>query len=238
MTGAWLTDAATAVHCRLLNAAERTGIAPRLDPVGIMKAYARGLFPMGRPGSDRRIAWFYPDPRGVLPLQAFHVPHRLGETMASGRYRVTVDHDFVGTIDACAVVAPDRPERWINETIRMVWIALHRQGHAHSVEVWQDDARAGGLYGVALGGAFFAESMFSHRRDGSKVALAHLVVLLRGAGFTMLDTQFPSRHLQQFGGTAISRADYRARLADAIAAPARFCGEPDAGLHRLLRSAS
>lgn len=208
--------------CRLLNLAERLGVAPKLTPARMLRAYALGIFPMGRSATDERLAWFYPEPRGILPLDGFHLPRRLADTVKSGRYRVTFDVDFAAIVDGCAASNPDRPDTWINAGMRALAIDLHRRGHAHSIEIWSETRIVGGLFGVALGGAFFAESMFGRTRDASKVALVHLVARLRQCGFAILDTQFGSEHLAQFGGIRIARADYRVRLADALSREACF----------------
>jgi leucyl/phenylalanyl-tRNA--protein transferase len=166
--------------------------------------------------------------RGVLPIDAgFHLPRRLARTVLSGAFRVTADVDFAGAIAGCARPAPGREDTWINPEIERLFAALHRQGHAHSVEVWDSGGQmVGGLYGVALGGAFFGESMFSRVRDASKVALVHLVALLRLSGFTLLDTQFLTAHLAQFGAVEIPRPDYKRWLAEAVEVPARWTPTP------------
>ena len=188
----------------------------------MLRAYSVGLFPMAQSADTDELAWFDPDPRGILPLDSFHLPHRLSRTVRSARYRVTADRDFDATIANCAEATAERPNTWINGTIHRIFSELHEAGFAHSVEVWQEDALVGGLYGVALGGAFFGESMFSRARDASKVALVHLVARLKHCGFTLLDTQFVTEHLAQFGATQIPRGEYRRRLAQALRTPAEF----------------
>lgn len=174
-----------------------------------------------------RLHWLDPELRGVLPIAGFHLPRRLARTALSARFRVTSDVDFATTLAGCAAPAQGRDDTWINPEIVQLFTALHQDGVAHSVECWEGEAMVGGLYGVALGGAFFGESMFSRARDASKVALVHLVARLALGGFTLLDTQFLTRHLTQFGAHEIPRATYKARLADALEIGATW-GEPDA----------
>ena len=193
-----------------------------LTPALLLRAYAVGIFPMAQSATDDRLAWFDPDPRGILPLDAFHLPRRLRRTVRSGRFKVTADRDFAGVIDGCADSTDFRPNTLINQQIKKLCLELHRMGRAHSVEVWDGEALVGGLYGVALGGAFFGESMFSRVRDASKIALVHLVTRLRYCGFELLDTQFATEHLFQFGAIEIPRADYRRRLARALVLNCRF----------------
>ena len=187
-----------------------------LTPTLLLRAYSVGIFPMAQSASDDRLAWFDPDPRGILPLDRFHIPRRLARTVRAERYQVTADADFAAVIDGCAADTVTRPSTWINGQIRALCLELHRMGRAHSIEVWDGAQLVGGLYGVSLGGAFFGESMFSRARDASKVALVHLVARLRQGGFTLLDTQFATEHLAQFGATEIPRAAYRALLAAAL----------------------
>jgi leucyl/phenylalanyl-tRNA--protein transferase len=194
----------------------------------LLRAYRNGLFPMAETRDSERLYWLDPEARGVLPLEKFHLPRRLARTVLSGPYSVTADADFSGVIAACAMPAPGREETWINPQIEKLFTALHREGHAHSVETWLDGALAGGLYGVALGGAFFGESMFSRARDASKVALVHLVARLRLGGFVLLDAQFVTSHLAQFGAVEYARGAYHERLEAAVNRPARFIAAPDA----------
>ena len=191
--------------------------APLLTPEILLSAYAQGLFPMAERRDDPTLFWVSPEKRGVIPLDGFHVPRRLARTVRSNRYRVTSDQAFVKVMHACAAPAPGREQSWINDEILRLYTALHAGGHAHSVECWEGDALAGGLYGVSLGAAFFGESMFSAARDASKVALVALVEMLRRGGFLLLDTQFLTPHLAQFGAYEIPREDYLARLHVAIA---------------------
>ncbi|WP_215762166.1 leucyl/phenylalanyl-tRNA--protein transferase [Acetobacter sp. P1H12_c] len=187
-----------------------------LTPELILGAYAAGIFPMAADAEDEDLQWYDPDPRGILPLQGFHLSRRLMRTVLSGRFEVSVDQDFPGVMKACAAPAPGREETWINGEIFRLFCALHDMGYAHSVECRREGVLVGGLYGVALGGAFFGESMFSRATDASKVALVHLVARLRLGGFVVLDTQFGTDHLARFGGQEIPAADYKARLEQAV----------------------
>lgn len=200
-----------------------------LTPDLLLAAYASGFFPMADPERGGRIGWYAPDPRAVLPLGAFHVPKSLARVVRAGRFRVTADRAFGAVIRACAAPAPDRPTTWISDEIVAAYEALHRLGYAHSVECWDGDALAGGLYGVVLGGAFFGESMFSRARDASKVALVALVERLRAGGFVLLDVQMQTPHLARFGVTEIPRGVYERRLARALCVPARWPEAPPAG---------
>jgi leucyl/phenylalanyl-tRNA--protein transferase len=191
--------------------------APRITPELLLRAYAEGVFPMAERREDPVLFWVSPDRRGVLPLDAFHVPRRLARTVKSDCFAVTADAAFVDVMHACAAPAPDRHESWINAEIVRLYTALHASGHAHSLECWHEGRLVGGLYGVHLGGAFFGESMFSRVRDASKVALVHLVARLRRGRFRLLDTQFITGHLEQFGAIEIPRDAYLAQLREAIA---------------------
>lgn len=203
----------------------------------MLRAYRAGLFPMAETRAGDRLYWLDPELRGVLPLDGFHMPRRLLRTVLSGPYTVTADRDFAGVIAGCAESRPGREDTWINPQIERLFTELHHLGAAHSVEAWQGDSLAGGLYGVAIGGCFFGESMFSRARDASKVALAHLVARLRLGGFTLLDTQFVTRHLQQFGAVEIPRERYKAALALAVEVPAVWHAAPDpAALAAALRA--
>jgi len=197
-----------------------------ITPDLVLRAYRAGLFPMAESRAGQRLYWLDPALRGVLPLDCFHLPRRLRRTALSDRFQVTADADFAGVIAGCAEPAPGRDDTWINPEIERLFIALHRQGLAHSVEVWQRGTLVGGLYGVALGGAFFGESMFSRERDASKVALVHLVARLRLGGFRLLDTQFLTSHLAQFGALEVPKDEYKRRLADALDAVASWCSAP------------
>lgn len=192
----------------------------------VLRAYRHGLFPMAEGRAGDKLFWLDPVKRGVLPLDGFHLSRRLLRTVLSDTYRVTADENFAGTIAGCATPLPDRADTWINPQIERLFTELHRMGHAHSVETWQGGTLVGGLYGVALGGVFFGESMFSFARDASKVALVHLVARLRLGGFRLLDTQFVTSHLAQFGAEEIPRDTYRQQLTDAVDLPARWLADP------------
>lgn len=208
-----------------------------LTPEILLRAYAFGVFPMAEGRNQREVYWVDPKERGVLPLESFHLPRRLARTVRQKRFEVRVDHDFDGVLEGCAAPGVGRPDTWINGEIRRLSLSLYEMGFAHSVECWRDGKLVGGLYGVALGGAFFGESMFSRERDASKVALVHLVARLRLGGFLLLDTQFVTEHLQRFGAIEIPRDEYRSQLARAIAAPARFHSEvPDSALDAFVQS--
>ncbi|MDD5350378.1 MAG: leucyl/phenylalanyl-tRNA--protein transferase [Chthoniobacteraceae bacterium] len=181
-----------------------------IDPAFLLNAYARGIFPMGMPEGD--LAWFSPDPRGVLPLEGFHVPHGLERTLKKQRFEIRCDTAFGAVMRACA----EREETWIDAEILASYGELHRLGFAHSVEAWRAGELAGGLYGVALGGAFFGESMFHRETDASKVALHALVERLRARGFTLLDLQWVTPHLATFGAVEIPRPEYLRRLRAAL----------------------
>ena len=178
----------------------------------LLHAYRSGIFPMAERRDDPEIFWVDPRRRGVIPLDGFRMSRSLARRLRRDDYRITLNADFAGVLDGCA----DRGETWINAEIRRLYSELHARGHAHSLEVWMEGALAGGVYGVAIGGAFCGESMFSRRRDASKIALAWLVDLLRRAGFTLFDTQFLTDHLASLGGVEIGRAEYRKRLAEAL----------------------
>lgn len=193
----------------------------------ILRAYRHGLFPMAEGREGEKLYWLDPIKRGILPLDGFHLSRRLLRTVVSGPYTVTADRDFRGTIAGCATPQIDRLDTWINPRIETLFNELHTMGCAHSVETWLDGQLVGGLYGVSMGGAFFGESMFSFARDASKVALVHLVARLRLGGFTLLDTQFVTEHLTQFGATEIPRDRYKQMLAMAVDRPAVWLAEPD-----------
>src|SRR5580700_411793 len=182
--------------------------APLLTPDILLRAYAEGLFPMAERRDDPTLYWVSPEQRGVIPLDSFHVPHRLARTARSGRFTVTSDQAFAQVMEECAASRPGREESWINAEILRLYGALAASGHAHSVECWRDGKLAGGLYGVMLGAAFFGESMFSNETDASKVALVALVDMLKRGGFTLLDTQFLTPHLARFGAREIPRVEY------------------------------
>lgn len=199
----------------------------QVTPELMLRAYRAGLFPMAETRRGERLYWLDPEQRGVLPLERFHLPRRLKRTVLSGRFSVTADTDFQGVLRGCATPRPGREDTWINAEIERLFGELHRLGWAHSLECREQGRLVGGLYGVAMGGAFFGESMFSHARDASKVALVHLVARLRLGGFRLLDTQFVTVHLAQFGAEEIPRDDYKQLLANAAEAPARWLPNPD-----------
>jgi leucyl/phenylalanyl-tRNA---protein transferase len=187
----------------------------------LISAYATGWFPMA---VDGEIRWFSPDPRGILPLDSVHVPRRLARVLRQGVFRIEINRAFGEVIRACAADARDPldPGTWIDDEIIESYEALHERGFAHSVEAWRDDTLAGGLYGVALRGAFFGESMFFRETDASKVALVALVERLRGRGYQLLDTQWVTPHLHQFGAVEISRGAYLRRLERSLAVECSF----------------
>jgi leucyl/phenylalanyl-tRNA--protein transferase len=189
-----------------------------LTPEGIELAYRHGIFPMADERSGE-VLWFRPDPRAVIPLDGFHVSRSLARTLRRGRFEVRVDTAFETVMRGCA----DRPEgSWISERFVEVYGALHRAGKAHSVEAWRDRRLVGGVYGLALGGAFMAESMFHRETDASKVALAALVGRLSERGFTVLDVQYMTPHLESLGAVEITRREYERRLERALALDRTF----------------
>jgi leucyl/phenylalanyl-tRNA--protein transferase len=194
---------------------------------------------MAESADDPELFWVDPHRRGILPLDGFHVPHRLRRIVRQGSFEIRVDTAFEEVVRGCAEATEKRPNTWINEEIVRLYAALFARAAAHSVESWNDGILVGGLYGVSLGAAFFGESMFSRVTDASKVALVHLVARLRLGGYRLLDTQFLTPHLARFGGIEISRARYHRLLADALAYRASFPvalpdaarGDPLAALH-------
>ena len=206
------------------NSAELAGIAAvnRLTPEVLLRAYAVGMFPMAERRDDDTLYWIDPEKRGILPLDEFRVPRRLRREIRQHRFEIRCDTAFEEVMLCCAELGPDRSETWINDEIVRLYVELHRMGRAHSVECWLDGELAGGLYGVTLGAAFFGESMFSRETDSSKVALIHLVARLRLGAYTLLDTQFATAHLNQFGVVEITREEYREQLALALESQAVF----------------
>jgi len=202
----------------------------QITPELMLRAYRAGLFPMAETRRGERLYWLDPEQRGVLPLDRFHVPRRLLRTVLSERFQVAADADFAAAIRACAAAVPGREDTWINVEIERLFLELHRLGYAHSVECREAGELVGGLYGVALGAVFFGESMFSRVRDASKVALVHLVARLRLGGFRLLDTQFVTAHLAQFGAEEIPREDYKRLLAGAVELPPHWPLTPDPGM--------
>ena len=206
------------------------------DARDLLDCYARGVFPMADAREDSRVFLIDPERRGVIPLQGFHVPRRLARTVRADLFDVRVNTAFHEVVLACAASGPGRMETWINRPIEQLYLELHGIGHAHSVECWEDGELVGGLYGVSLMGAFFGESMFSRRRDASKVALVHLVARLIAGGYRLLDAQFMTEHLAQFGAREVARTEYRRRLAVALKVDAdfyRFTGDGAAVLQAI-----
>ena len=208
--------------------AHKTGAVPdappgvavitKVTPEVLLRAYAMGIFPMAASRDDAEIHWIDPKRRGIFPLDGFHISRSLARDLRNSPFRVTIDSDFAGVVAACA----DRSETWINADIATLYADLHQAGFAHSVEIWHQDSLVGGVYGVAIGAAFFGESMFSHRTNASKMALAYLMHRLRAGGYQLFDTQFLTPHLASLGAVEIARADYKTRLAAAIATSAQF----------------
>lgn len=210
--------------------ADRDGllaVGGRLDPEWLVEAYSRGIFPW--PLADGTLAWWSPDPRAVFEWDAFHVSRRLARTVRSGRFEVTIDRDFAGVIRACATSGDRRGATWITSGIERAYGALHELGIAHSLEVWREGELAGGIYGVALGGMFAGESMFSRHRDASKVALVHLIAHLRTRGYVLFDIQQYTAHAASLGASVLPRAEFLTRLASALRLPVTF-GEPSEGV--------
>lgn len=197
-----------------------------LTPEVLVRAYGAGVFPMSDSRDDPRIFWVEPEERGILPLDAFHVPKSLKKVVRRGTFDVRVDTAFPAVIRACAEPRPDETGAmggtWINKTIEDAYIEMFELGLAHSVECWRNGELVGGLYGIALKGAFFGESMFSRATDASKVALVHLVAHLKAGGYGLLDTQFVTAHLERFGAIEIPEGQYHARLSAAFRLDAEF----------------
>jgi leucyl/phenylalanyl-tRNA--protein transferase len=204
-----------------------------ITPDVLLRAYSIGLFPMAESREAESLFWVEPEARGVFPLDGLKVSRSLAKTLRADAFEVVADRDFAAVMNGCAA----RDKTWINAEILRVYGELFARGHAHSVEVYQDGALVGGLYGVSLGAAFFGESMFHLARDASKVALVHLLARLRRGGFVLLDAQFVTPHLAGLGAVEISREDYRERLAEAIDQPAEFsawpAGQPMSGAEAL-----
>lgn len=206
--------------------ASRDSAFVEITPEVLLKAYACGIFPMAESSDDPSLYWIEPERRGIMPLDAFHVPSRLARTVRSDRFTVICNADFPGVIDGCAEPQAGRSRTWINTRIRRLYGALFAGGHCHTVEAYLGEELVGGLYGVSLGGAFFGESMFHRVRDASKVALVHLVARLRLGGFRLLDAQFVTEHLATFGALEVSRRQYHRLLEGAVGAEARFDAQP------------
>ena len=196
---------------------------PPLGPDLMLRAYAAGIFPMSDGADDPRVFWVDPQIRGVMPLDGFRISRSLARRIRAEPFRVTVNADFAGVVAGCA----DREPTWINADLARVYGALHAGGFAHAVEVWDGPDLAGGIFGITIGAAFFGESMFSRRRDASKIAMAYLIARLRAGGFTLFDTQFVTDHLVCLGGVEIPRLAYRAALSKALTARADFLALPD-----------
>ncbi|GIK42245.1 MAG: leucyl/phenylalanyl-tRNA--protein transferase [Chloroflexota bacterium] len=192
----------------------------KLTPHLLLNAYSQGIFPMA--DEDGAIYWYDPDPRAIIPLENFHVSRSLARTIKQGKFEIRVDSAFRAVMQACAEPGPGREVTWISAKIIEAYCELHALGFAHSVETWLEGKLVGGLYGVAVGGLFAGESMFSRARDSSKVAMVYLVERLRRGGFVLLDTQFMTDHLRRFGTIEIPREEYQARLAHALTIWARF----------------
>ncbi len=206
--------------------ASRDNAAVDITPEVLLKAYACGIFAMATSADDHELHWIEPPLRGIISLDHFHVPGRLGRTVRSDRFTVTVNRDFDAVIAGCAAPKPGRGRTWINARLRNLYRRLHERGHCHSIEVYEGDELVGGLYGVSLARAFFGESMFHNARDASKVALVHLVARLRAGGFVLLDTQFITDHLKTFGASEISREQYQRELEAALVGQADFAALP------------
>lgn len=187
-----------------------------ITPHVLLKAYACGIFPMAESADDANLFWIEPEHRGILPLDAFHIPRRLRRTIRQDQFEVRVDSDFQGVIDGCAAPAEGRRKTWINTEIRRLYGALFDMGYCHTIETWREGRLVGGLYGVSLGAAFFGESMFAFERDASKVALAHLIARLIAGNYALLDTQFVTGHLSQFGTLEVPKARYDKMLEAAL----------------------
>lgn len=196
---------------------------PQISPELMVRAYAAGIFPMAEAADDLEVFWVDPQRRGVFPLDGFHISRSLRRRIRRGGYSARLDTDFGAVLAGCA----DREPTWINRDLASCYLALHARGIAHSVEIWDDEGLAGGVFGIALGAAFFGESMFSRRTDASKLALAHLVHRLRAGGFVLFDTQFLTSHLESLGAIEIPRADYRAQLSRALMLPADIAALPE-----------
>lgn len=190
-----------------------------LTPRLLLSAYTQGIFPMAH---EDGIYWYQPDPRAILPLDSFHAPRSLQRTVKKNPFRISADAAFEAVMRFCAAPGPQREDTWISEDLIVAYSRLHQLGFAHSVECWHKGKLVGGLYGVAIGGFFAGESMFSRQRDASKVALVYLVQRLHQQGFQLLDVQFMTDHLRRFGAVEISDADYQCRLQQALRVATKF----------------
>ncbi len=213
----------------------RDDILIEITPQVLLKAYACGIFPMAESADDPALYWIEPQFRGVLPLHEVHVPRRLRRTLRSTSLDIRIDTNFEGVIEGCAAQRPGRRSTWINDRIRYLYGELFRLGHCHTIEVWNEDRLVGGLYGVALDGAFFGESMFSLERDASKIALVYLTARLIHGGFRLLDTQFLTEHLSQFGTIEVDRQTFQRMLGEAMGVEGEFAKLPaSAGVNEVL----
>jgi leucyl/phenylalanyl-tRNA--protein transferase len=202
--------------------ASRDDIVIEITPQVLLKAYTCGIFPMAESADDPALYWIEPQHRGILPLDRVHVPRRLARTLRTSHAQVRIDTDIAGVIDGCATSRPGRRSTWINDRIRSLYKDLFDLGHCHTVEVWSSGRLVGGLYGVALNGAFFGESMFSYERDASKIALVYLAARLAHGGFRLLDTQFVTDHLRQFGTVELNREEFHRLLEKSLDVEADF----------------
>ena len=193
-----------------------SNLSIEITPQVLLKAYSCGIFPMAESANDPTLYWIEPEERGILPLDRVRVPKRLARTIRQEKFQVKVDSDFPGVLAGCAASRPGRRTTWINARIAELYAELFEMKHCHTIETWRDGRLVGGLYGVHLGGAFFGESMFSTERDASKVALVYLAARLIRGGFRLLDTQFVTDHLEQFGAIEISRPQFHKRLSEAL----------------------
>lgn len=223
--------------------ASRDDIMIEITPEVLLKAYSCGIFPMAESADDPALYWIEPQYRGILPLDDVHVPRRLARTIRTTDAVVRFDTDYDGVIAGCAASRPGRRSTWINARITSLYRELFLRGHCHTVEVWRGSTLVGGLYGVSLGAAFFGESMFSTERDVSKIALVHLAARLIAGGFTLLDTQFVTDHLKQFGTVEVEKAKFQQLLSCALARRADFQrlgsdASPDVVLDIIERAAS
>jgi leucyl/phenylalanyl-tRNA--protein transferase len=215
--------------------ASRDDIVIEITPQVLLKAYMCGIFPMAESADDPALYWIEPQHRGILPLDAVHVPRRLARSLRKSPFEVKVDSDIEAVIDGCAASRPGRRSTWINERIRILYRELFELGHCHTVEVWDCERLVGGLYGVAVSGAFFGESMFSRARDASKIALVHLAARLAHGGFILLDTQFVTDHLRQFGTVEVNRDEFHDLLEQALKVEANFNAlSDDANINEVL----
>jgi leucyl/phenylalanyl-tRNA---protein transferase len=193
-----------------------------IPPDLLLKAYASGVFPMAESAADPEVFWVRPESRGILPLDDFHIPKSLKKVVRQKRFEIRYDFDFGGVVEGCAESRAGRDSTWINQPIREAYGELFKRGNCHTVEAWRQDGLVGGLYGVTLGRAFFGESMFSRERDASKVCLVHLVERLIARSFVLLDTQFTTEHLKNFGATDVPRGKYERMLEKALQGAASF----------------